>query len=126
MTIVFTVLTLAVLGVVAAVAVGRIGGGLDEAASSLPSEGPGPGPLTAQDLETVRFSPALRGYRMDEVDGLLDRLGEELRRRDDEIARLTQGATADYTRPVDEDPVPGPVVEPAAVPTVPAVPADER
>jgi uncharacterized protein YciI len=30
----------------------------------------------------------LRGYRMDEVDDVLDRLTEELRRRDEEIAEL--------------------------------------
>jgi DivIVA domain-containing protein len=36
------------------------------------------GPLTAQDLRRVRFSTAFRGYRMSEVDALLDRLAAEL------------------------------------------------
>jgi len=36
------------------------------------------GPLTASDLRRVRFSTALRGYRMSEVDALLDRISEEL------------------------------------------------
>ena len=35
-------------------------------------------PLTAADLEQVRFSTALRGYRMDEVDALLARLQLQL------------------------------------------------
>ena len=35
------------------------------------------GPLTAADLRRVRFSIALRGYRMSEVDALLDRLASE-------------------------------------------------
>ena len=36
------------------------------------------GPLTAQDLRRVRFSTAFRGYRMSEVDALLDRLAAEM------------------------------------------------
>ena len=35
-------------------------------------------PLAAQDLRKVRFSLALRGYRMSEVDALLDRLAREM------------------------------------------------
>jgi DivIVA domain-containing protein len=38
--------------------------------------------LTADDLANIRFTPALRGYRMDEVDALLDRLRTELGRRE--------------------------------------------
>ncbi len=41
-----------------------------------------PGPLTADDVEAVRFSMAPRGYRMDQVDGVLARLAEELAERD--------------------------------------------
>lgn len=39
--------------------------------------------LAAGDLRTVRFSVALRGYRMSEVDALLDRLAGEMERRTD-------------------------------------------
>jgi hypothetical protein len=52
--------------------------------------------LTAADIDGVRLPVALRGYRFAETDILLDRLAGELRRRDDEIARL-QG------HPVDPD-----------------------
>ena len=38
------------------------------------------GPLTAADLRRVRFSTAFRGYRMSEVDTLLDRLAAEMER----------------------------------------------
>jgi DivIVA domain-containing protein len=38
---------------------------------------PAEGPLTGADLRRVRFSIALRGYRMSEVDALLDRLATE-------------------------------------------------
>ncbi len=87
-TLLFVLLTLGVLGVVAAVAAGRISGGLDDPASSVPSRGLPPGELTPEALDRVRFSPALRGYRMNEVDAVLDRLTEEVARRDAEITRL--------------------------------------
>lgn len=35
-------------------------------------------PLTAEDLDTVRFSTAMRGYRMDEVDALVARLRADM------------------------------------------------
>lgn len=44
--------------------------------------------LTAHDVAGVRLPVALRGYRFAETDLLLDRLAEELRARDEEIARL--------------------------------------
>lgn len=49
------------------------------------------GPLTAGDLDGVRFGLALRGYRMAEVDAVLDRLAAELGARDEQIARLLPG-----------------------------------
>ena len=39
-------------------------------------------PIAARDLRTVRFSLALRGYRMSEVDALLQRLARELEQRE--------------------------------------------
>lgn len=44
--------------------------------------------LTAHDLESLRLAVAFRGYRMDEVDDLLDRLSVELAARDADIERL--------------------------------------
>jgi DivIVA domain-containing protein len=45
-------------------------------------------PMTAQDVAAVRFSTALRGYRMDEVDAVLDRLAAELADREARLAAL--------------------------------------
>ena len=45
-------------------------------------------PVTPDDLDAVRFGMALRGYRMAEVDALLDRLSGELRERDVRLAEL--------------------------------------
>ncbi len=87
-TLLLTLLIMAVVAVVAAVAAGRIAGGLDAPASSLPGRGLPDGPVEAAALDRVRFSPALRGYRMDEVDDVLDRVTEELRHSEEELARL--------------------------------------
>ena len=46
------------------------------------------GPLQPTDVEQVRFSMALRGYRMDEVDAVLERLAAELAERDRRLAEL--------------------------------------
>jgi hypothetical protein len=44
--------------------------------------------LEPNDIVDLRLPVALRGYRFAETDLLLDRLTEELRERDEEIARL--------------------------------------
>jgi len=109
--LVFVLLILAVVGAVAAVATGRIAGGLDAPASSLPSRGLPPGDVSADDLGAVRFAPALRGYRMDQVDAVLDRLADELARRDAELRRLRGRpdlepvADAVFTDPALADPL---------------------
>jgi DivIVA domain-containing protein len=46
------------------------------------------GRLAPDDLDALRFSSALRGYRMDQVDEVLDRLRDELIARDEHIAGL--------------------------------------
>jgi DivIVA domain-containing protein len=83
MTWFFAVLLVAVMGVTALVAAGR-GGSMAEVFDDRPdARVPADGPLAARDLEEVRFTTALRGYRMSEVDALLDRLAGELRARED-------------------------------------------
>jgi hypothetical protein len=44
--------------------------------------------LRPEDVVAARLPVALRGYRFAETDLLLDRLTDELRHRDEEIARL--------------------------------------
>ena len=78
MTWFFAILVVALIGGVAVVAAGR-GGSMapaydDRADVRVPADAP----LTARDLRRVRFSTAFRGYRMSEVDALLDRLAAEL------------------------------------------------
>ena len=77
MTWFFAFVIVALMGVIAVVATGR-GGSMAETFDDRPdSRVQTDGPLTAQDLRRVRFSTALRGYRMSDVDALLDRLAAE-------------------------------------------------
>ncbi len=73
----FAILVMLVLGAIAFVAAGRwapLAPAYDDRPDALVPEGR---PLAADDLRKVRFSLALRGYRMSEVDALLDRLARE-------------------------------------------------
>ncbi|GAA4391327.1 DivIVA domain-containing protein [Brevibacterium sp. NPDC049920] len=44
--------------------------------------------FTAGDLEAVAFSPAIRGYRMDEVDAVYSEMAHRIRLQEDRIAVL--------------------------------------
>jgi DivIVA domain-containing protein len=83
-----TVIAVLVVGLVAAAATGRIAAGTPDPVSSRAFEQLPGRPLTGDDIAGLRFDQALRGYRMDEVDGVIERLVEELRDRDVEIALL--------------------------------------
>ncbi|MBI1759472.1 MAG: DivIVA domain-containing protein [Actinobacteria bacterium] len=56
---------------------------------AVPVELPDERMATAADLRALRLPVVLRGYRMHEVDWVLDRLANELELRDAEIDRLT-------------------------------------
>lgn len=73
----FAILIVLALGGIAVVASGR-GAPMEEAYDDRPDAVvPAAGPLSGVDLRRVRFSLAFRGYRMSEVDALLDRLASE-------------------------------------------------
>src|SRR5581483_2976462 len=82
-TFVFWFLLIALVVVVAAVTLAVAGGG---GGGTLPEAGPDAAfrpfpaqrPLGRADVEALRLPVALRGYRMDETDDALDRLGAEL------------------------------------------------
>lgn len=70
------------MGAIAAVAAGRgepLATEYDDRPQALAPVGE---PLAAQDLRKVRFSLAFRGYRMSEVDALLERLAGQLEQSD--------------------------------------------
>ena len=93
----FAILIVLVMGGVAAMAAGR-GAPMSTAYDDRPDAlVPRHGPLRSEHVRRVRFSLAFRGYRMSEVDALLDRLARQL---EDDEAQSPAPAT---DRGVDDD-----------------------
>ena len=88
MIVFFLLVVVLLIGLTAALVTGRIGGVMAEPVSTSPFEGFGDGRVAPGEVESLRFDVGLRGYRMDQVDAVLDRLTEELRARDEELAAL--------------------------------------
>jgi DivIVA domain-containing protein len=88
MTFVFLLAGIAVIAVVAILAVGRLGELPDVEPDRAPLALPPDRPMARDDVDSVRFAVGLRGYRMDEVDDVLDRLAAEVSQRDATIAEL--------------------------------------
>ena len=97
-----------------------LGGGMGRPTSSLSHEPLPEGELHDEDLDELRFDVTVRGYRMSQVDGVVDRLRRELREKDEHIAFLESGSalTPDHTadelaadEPAVQEP---PAQEPAA------------
>lgn len=82
------VLLVIVIGLVVFAILGRFGAHLEEPTRTSPFESLPRGVLSADDIDEVRFDQTLRGYRMGQVDEVLDRLRAELQARDEEIAML--------------------------------------
>jgi len=59
-----------------------------------PMELPDDRPVTGDDIRALRISPAVRGYRMTEVDWLLDQFAQTLDERDEQIAGLRERLAA--------------------------------
>jgi DivIVA domain-containing protein len=96
----FAILIVLALGGIAVVASGRgtpMSPAYDDAYDALV---PADGPITADDLRRIRFPLAFRGYRMAEVDALLERLAEEREGLDAEARR---GSPAPSSRRVEGD-----------------------
>jgi DivIVA domain-containing protein len=93
--IVFLLLIVVLLiGLTAAAVMGKIGGFMAEPTSSQPSSGlsgvtgDSRRPLSAGDIGQLQFAQALRGYRMDQVDEVIDALGARLLELQTEVALL--------------------------------------
>ena len=70
---------------------------------SVPMDVPQGRILNADDLEKVRLPVAFRGYRMAEVDALLDRIGDELAIRD-ALSRAPQHLPTHPTHATQDEP----------------------
>ena len=87
-----------VLCLVVALLLGLAGGGLGRASSSLSHEPLPDEPLADTDFDDLVFDVGARGYRMSQVDGVVDRLRRELREKDEEIAVLRGPGPTTSTR----------------------------
>ncbi|MFF4339921.1 DivIVA domain-containing protein [Kitasatospora sp. NPDC001540] len=111
----FVVIVIAMALVVGGAAVVALGGGgtLPEAEHDrLSARLPQDRALSRTDVDELRLPMALRGYRMDEVDDVLDRLGAELALRDARIAELeavgvVRGSVESSAAVAGGDPLPG-------------------
>ncbi len=77
-----------VLCFVVALVLGLAGGGLGRGTTSLSHEPLPDEPIRDADFDDLVFDVGVRGYRMSQVDGVVDRLRRELREKDAEIAVL--------------------------------------
>jgi len=92
---VFAIMIVLAMGAVAMLAAGR-GEPMAPAYDDRPDAAvPRDRPLVADDLGSVRFSLAVRGYRMSEVDALLERLAAEMRARETEAPAGQDAPAAD-------------------------------
>jgi DivIVA domain-containing protein len=98
-------LILAVVGAIAVVAAGY-GDGLAPSERRRGVRAQLPADVRPDDLDELRFAVGLRGYRMDEVDEVLDHLREELAARDERITALTAQLKARGVEPEDTE-IPG-------------------
>lgn len=98
MTFVFMLAAIIVITVIALLAVGKLGELPDTTSDRAPLALPEDRVLTTTDVDSVRFNVGARGYRMDEVDVVLDRLSAEVSERDARIAAL-EAALADNEVP---------------------------
>ncbi|RNI19479.1 DivIVA domain-containing protein [Flexivirga caeni] len=94
-------LLVVVIGLVVFAIVGHFGATLEDPTRTSPFESLPRGIVTPEDIDQVRFDQTLRGYRMGQVDEVLDRLRAELAARDEEIA-LLRGEHAGGIHPTHE------------------------
>jgi DivIVA domain-containing protein len=89
----FGLIVVLLIGAVAVVASGRWGAMAPAYDDRPDMTVPARQALTADDLEKARFGVGLRGYRMDEVDTLLERVAREVAERDRRIADLERAVS---------------------------------
>ena len=94
--ILFLVLIVIVLvGLATAAVLGKIGGFLADATTSRSFNGVPPGPISTADIEQLHFDQGLRGYRMDQVDEVLDALCVRVKDLESEVASSSpEGGTS--------------------------------
>jgi DivIVA domain-containing protein len=85
---IIAVVAVAALGIAAVAAAGGVGEMSRDPVEDVYRQELPAGPLSAEDIRGARFGTALRGYAMNQVDDLLERLATEIAERDARIAEL--------------------------------------
>ncbi|GAB3421838.1 DivIVA domain-containing protein [Flindersiella endophytica] len=126
MTWIWVLMAILLLGVTAAVAVGY-GGSMGRAYPDRPELLlPADRMVSADDLEDVRFSVVMRGYRMDEVDDVVRRLVREIAERDARLSELTAAFAASAAEPDPRAPQHRPSSAGATAGPLAGPPADQQ
>lgn len=103
----------AALGVAAVAAAGKLGEmGSEPVRDTFRQDLADDRPLSADDVARLRFGITLRGYAMNQVDEVLDRLQREIGLRDARIAELSGPLAGGGPKRLD--PTPAPVLDPPA------------
>jgi len=82
----FVLIVVLLIGLTTAAMMGKIGGFMADPTSSQSFTGIPEGSLSADALAHVHFDQALRGYRMDQVDEVIDGLSARLRELEIQVA----------------------------------------
>lgn len=104
MIVLFLLIVIVLVGLTAAAVMGRIGGFMAEPTASQAFPGlSGVSGVSADDIKQLRFDRALRGYRMDQVDEVVDLLGARVRELENEVASAgTEGSSHDVATDTQE------------------------
>ena len=89
MNLFLVLIVIVLIGLTVAAVMGKIGGFMADPTSSRSFSGVPAEPLSAGDMAQLHFDQALRGYRMDEVDGVIDALTGRLRELELQVASLS-------------------------------------
>jgi DivIVA domain-containing protein len=117
-------IVLALIAGVVAMAAGKVRGGLPEPTSTRPEVDLPAQDIGTRDVDAIRFSVGFRGYRMDEVDEVLDRLGLELGAREEELRELRE-RIAGGPESVSSTPLASAAPSASAAPPAPAAPSGD-
>ena len=96
----FVLIVVLLIGLTTAAVMGKIGGFLADPTSSQSFSGVPDGGLSADALAHLHFDQALRGYRMNQVDEVIDALGKRVRELEAEIGARS-AAEAELPAPVE-------------------------
>ena len=94
MNVLLVLIVIVLIGLTAAAVMGKFGGFMADATSSQSFGGVPAGPLSTDDLAQLHFDQALRGYRMNQVDEVIDALSARLRELESHVASPSAGAAS--------------------------------